>query len=145
MPTSCVPAVWTALHAAVDAATATTVHFGPPMTESGDFLAIGYAEAGNEAVTADTEWAQLGAQKQEERFGLRCLAWVSSGDTDMVTRVASAYALMDVVATYLAANPTAGGTCRIAYIAEHAAFPEQDASGSALRLPFTVNVAKRIG
>lgn len=145
MPTSAVPAVWGALHSLVDAATTTTVHFGPPMTESGNFLAIGYSDGGGEAVTSDTEWAALGQQKQEERFGIRCLAWVSSGDTDMQTRVTEVYALLDVVTGVLDADYTLNGTCRVAFVAEHSCLPEQDSSGSALRLPFTVNVAKRIG
>lgn len=144
MPTSTVPVVWAALHAAVDAATATTVHYGPPMTESGNFIAIGYTDGGGESVNADNEWAALGQQHQEERWTLNCLAWVASGDTDMSTRVAEAYALLNVVAGVLDADYELGGTCRTAYIAEHSCAPEQDNAGSAVRLRFTVNVAARI-
>lgn len=143
MPTSTVPAVWIALHAAVDAATASPVHFGPPTTDDGNLIAIGYADE-TEAVTDDLEWAALGTQAQEERYGIACIAWASSGDTDMSTRVAEAYALMNVVAGVLEADYTIGGRCRIAVIGEQACLPIQDAKGSAVRLRFTVGVAARI-
>lgn len=143
MPTSTVPAVWLALHAAVDAATATPVHLGPPVTDDGNMVCIGYADGGD-AVTNDIEWAALGAQSQEERYGIACLIWTASGDTDMSSRITDAYALLDVVAGVLDADYTIGGNCRIALIGDQAALPEQDANGSALRLRFTVGVAARI-
>lgn len=143
MPTSTVPAVWSALHALLDTALDVPVHYGPPMTESGDFVCVGYADGGP-AVTADNEWAALGQQKHEERYSLACLVWCASGDTDMSTRVTTAYALLEDASAALAADYTLGLTCRIAHVAEHSLTPEQDASGSSVRLAFTVKVAARI-
>lgn len=143
MPTSTVPAVWLALHAAVDAATSTPVHLGPPMIDDGAMICIGYADGGD-AVTNDIEWASLGAQSQEERYGIACQVWTASGDTDMATRITDAYALLDVVAGVLESDYTIGSRCRIALIGDQAAVPTQDAKGSALRLRFTVGVAARI-
>jgi hypothetical protein len=143
MPTSTVPAVWTGLHALFTAALDVPVHYGPPMTETGDFLCVGYDDGGP-AVTADNEWAALGQQRQEERWSLTCLIWCASGDTDMTSRVTAAYALLSTCSEALAADYTVGNLCRIAHVADHSLTPEQDASGSSVRLSFTVNVAARI-
>lgn len=143
MPTSTVPAVWAALFTRIDGATSTTTHYGPPMTEFGDFICVGYADDGP-AVDASSEWAALGQQKHEERYGLACLIRTASGDVDLSTRVTAAYALLATITTAIASEYTLGGTCRIAHVADHTLVPLQDNGGSEAILRFTVAVAARI-
>lgn len=146
MGVSTIPAVWSALHSLLGTATGLTTHYGPPMTESGDFLAVGYA-GDDDAISTDNEWAQLGAKRQTERYTVACLLWLASGDSDMVSRVQAAYAALSACSDALAADYTLGGLCTTfpVHIGSHRLTPEQDASGSSVRLAFTVNVAARIG
>lgn len=143
MPTSTVPAVWSALHALLSSALEVPVHYGPPMTDDGTFVCVGYADDAD-AVSADNEWAELGRQKHEERYTLACLAWAASGDVDMASRVATVYGLLNDASDAIAADYTLGGTCRIAHVVSHSLTPAQDASGSAARLRFDIAIAVRI-
>lgn len=152
MPTSTVPAVWSALHALVDGLTLTItrnathelpVSFGAPMNEDASFIAVGYSGEGD-PVDGTTEWASIGRLAQEESYSIDCTIFVNSGDTDLSTRVTEAYGYLAAITTGLAADYTLGGRCRVAQVARHSLSPVQDADGSAVTLTFTVAVAARI-
>lgn len=152
MPTSTVPALWQALYELVDGLGLTIsrnetyelpVSFGAPMTDDGSFIAIGYTDAG-QAVNGDLEWAGLGTRSQDENYALSGLIYMTSGDTDLSTRITEAYAALDAISEALASDYTLGGTCRVAQIAHQFATPIQAKDGSAVQLEFTVAVNAQI-
>lgn len=122
-----------------------TVHDGPPtVSETPDWIAVGYQPGSAEAVDVTYDWAQIGAMTQEERITIRCSLACSSGDEPMGARRTRAVALRDAVASVIRANSRLNDTVRVAHMTSATLMQEQTPQGAMAGYAFTVEATVRI-
>jgi hypothetical protein len=124
------------------------VHFGPPMTNlsAKERICFGFDPAGAPAVDDTSEWAQLGAQKHEDRYEIAgaLVVWAGSPtETALQTAFARAYVLLNGVRHGIAQDYTLGGAVRIAHVASHTTVAEQTDDGPAVTVSFRVACSAR--
>ena len=122
---------------------------GPFVTgDPADALFIGYDgdPAGDfRSVTADSEWAGLGARARNERFEVFCAITVLSGDGDVKIATDAAYVIHAAFEAALRADPDLNQSAPFtAAVTMGELFTMPHPSGLQVRLAFNVRISTRI-
>jgi len=151
MITSQVPAVLTALVAALEGALGANVVFdGPEIV--GDVppvaVCVGYDGDPEGDMRAVENWVQdwigLGAQRKEESFDILCCVIAFSGDITIADKRASVFTTFGVVESTLRNSALSALGLAAPAIAEFSSgefYQEQTSAGLQCRIPFTVSVS----
>lgn len=147
---SSVPLAVVNLHDAIEAGldSTTAMHFGPPMhdVDAQEHVCVAYAPEGGPVIDPTSEWAALGAQRQEERYEVVCALVVWSGESSEESIEAAflrAYAIYGQVCTAIALDYTLAEAVREARVASHSTSIEQTDRGEAVQIVFRVACAAR--
>ena len=148
---SSVPLAVVTLHDAIAAEldSSTVPHFGPPMhdIEAREHVCVAYAPEGGPVIDPNSEWAALGAQRQEERYEIACALVVWSGESSeesIELAFLRAYAIFVQICTAVALDYTLAEAVREAHVASHSTSIEQTDRGEAVQITFRVACAARV-
>lgn len=148
---SSVPAAVVNLYDAIVAEidSATIAHFGPPMRdrEALEHVCVAHSPGGGPVIDPSSEWAALGAQRQEERYEIACALVVWSGESTEAAIEAAflrAYAIFAQVCSAVAQDYTLADAVREARVASHSTSVDQTDNGDAIEITFRVACAARV-
>ena len=123
------------------------VYDGPPQQDGAsnpDAVFIGFQTGQLDAVTFTRDWATMGAVRSEEHYDVLCELQTFSGDTDIASRRARAFVLLDAIAAAITTDRTLAGAVRLASISTGNVQPEQTDRGCTVTVPFSVSCVARI-
>jgi hypothetical protein len=143
MTTSAVPGFIDQLVTVLDAALPdVTVIDGPFLqVPDGDYVCVGWSPYNTTAADAQQVWSGIGTWGRDETFSLTCYLDSYSGDADdPKTRRDRAYALLGDIETALRADPTVVGAALSAQLSAHTLHIDQNETGIAVGISFTVRV-----
>lgn len=146
--TSRIPAVRTALVAALKASLPNAVVFNGPFVTvpDGDYVAVGWTPEGDRA-GATQSWAGLGNKARDEQIDVPCYCDSYSGSTNWPARIDAAYTLLAAAENALRADPTLGGAIPNpgwAQISSYTEFDEGNPQGTYVGIVFHVVANTRI-
>jgi hypothetical protein len=135
----------TSLLGAAPSLSGVSVFDGPPTSaETPDWITVGWSPGETAAVDVEYAWAEIGAQRHEERYDILCCLATTSGDEAMPARRARALAIRDAIAAVLFANPTLSGAVRIAHMSAAQLVQDETEQGASAGFTFRVNCQARI-
>jgi hypothetical protein len=139
---STVDAAITGLYALLSAAPAlagVTVHDGPPVvSETAEWIAVGYSPGESTSADINYEDRDVGGRSQREQYDLLCSLVTNSGDEGMQARRARAVVLRDAVAAVLLTDATLGGAVDVARMTSAQLVQEQTSQGASAGYVFRV-------
>lgn len=128
----------------------TLIHFGEPRhdLEAAEHVSVAYAgEGGGEVIDTTSDWASLGAHRQEERYEVVNALVVWAGDDSeeaLQTAFLRAYEVFDAIGTAVADDITLDGAVRESRIGTHGTAVEQTGRGVSVTVTFRLSCASRI-
>ena len=125
---------------------------GPPVRDMADqdYVAVGWQPDGDESAQIAQDFASAGARTRDEDFAVSCWIDTWTGDSDMSTRRARAFALLAVVENAIRASggspmaPTLDGTVLWAHLTNAVLKQANTDQGVRAGIAFSITCRARI-